>query len=102
MVIDDFNVMHIPLNPFEAYPPLIVDADAVLTGAVTLERFQAISRRNPQIFEPGSAGQKFELSPRHALDGAKLTNAGVMRQSLGVAATKAADHLKVSLYCFSG
>jgi hypothetical protein len=44
VVIDDLDVEAVPLRPLEAKPPLIVDPDAVLTGAISLQRLQAISR----------------------------------------------------------
>jgi hypothetical protein len=51
MVIDYFNVggTSIATRPRETDPPLGVDPDAVLTGAVTLQRFQPIAPERPQL-----------------------------------------------------
>jgi len=42
VVIDDFNIVRIAVGPDEANPKLIVHADAVLSRAVSFQRFQLI------------------------------------------------------------
>ncbi len=45
VIINDLNIdwtKH-PFRPFEANSPLLVDADAVLAFAITLERFQMVA-----------------------------------------------------------
>jgi hypothetical protein len=49
MIIGDFDLECIAVMPYEADPELIVDPDAVLSSAVTLERFQAIAGENRKI-----------------------------------------------------
>ena len=51
MIVNDFNVRRAFHRPNKAYAPLIVDADAVLPFATSLQRFELISRRNTQIFQ---------------------------------------------------
>jgi hypothetical protein len=44
VVVDDLDLLRARLGPDEADPPLVVDADAVLTGTISLERFQPVAR----------------------------------------------------------
>ncbi len=53
MIVDDFNMMNAVIMPLEANPPLAVDADRVLTGAVTAQRLQAVGRWYAKV------GQRF-------------------------------------------
>jgi len=49
MIIHNFNLLRISIVPDETNPPLIIDPDAVLTGAGSFERFQAIAGWCQQI-----------------------------------------------------
>jgi hypothetical protein len=61
VVIDDFNVEGVSFNETEAEPPWLVDANAPLTHATTLQRLQAIRRRRPQILDGGNSVQSVDL-----------------------------------------
>lgn len=45
MEIDNLNVGRSNFNPYEAYAPLIVDANAVLPLSITLNYFEMVTRR---------------------------------------------------------
>jgi hypothetical protein len=47
VVIHNFNLMRAVFTPNKAQPPLVVDADAVLTLAVILQGFELVARWNP-------------------------------------------------------
>jgi len=51
MVVDDFNIKSIALFPTEAYSPLVVYSDAVLSFPVSTELFQLIAWRHPEIIQ---------------------------------------------------
>jgi hypothetical protein len=51
MVISDLNLKRAPLLPQETEPPLVVNADTVLSCTAPFESFEAIGRRCPQIVE---------------------------------------------------
>ena len=51
VVIHYLYVFNACCCPAKADAPLIIDADAVLAEAVALQRFEAISRRHPQIIQ---------------------------------------------------
>src|SRR5256885_994141 len=74
VIVHDRHIPRRALAPFKAYPPLIVDADAVLSAAVAVQSFKAIARRNPQIVELLGRVDGEELGSRPALD--------LVRQSL--------------------
>lgn len=52
MVINNFDLMSITILPAKTDPPLLVDSDAPLAAAITLQGFQAIARwheQRPQV-----------------------------------------------------
>ena len=51
MVVNYFNFVGIALLPFKTDPPLIVYADAVLTGPIPIELLKAIARGDTQIIK---------------------------------------------------
>lgn len=53
--------------PDEANSPLVVDSDAVLSGAVASEALQSVPRRTPEIFQRGGRIQEEKLPVRLAL-----------------------------------
>ena len=48
MIIDNFNIVDVPVAPSKTDTPLPVDANAVLTFTVPVQSFKMIARRNPQ------------------------------------------------------
>jgi len=52
VIIYDLHVIGVAVAPRKAYPPLIVDADAVLALAVAPEGFQPIAGWHTQRFQP--------------------------------------------------
>ena len=67
VVVDDLDVERIGGAPDEADAPLVVDADAVLSGPVALERLEAIAGRNAKVGEGVCCIQDHELSKGDAL-----------------------------------
>jgi hypothetical protein len=91
VIIHDFDFICIAVAPYEAEPPLIVDADAVLAGAVALERLQSISRRNAKILQPLGCMKVEQLAPGHALDCPESRHRPVLEKRFGVMAAKRSD-----------
>jgi len=71
----------------EAYPPLIVHADAVLAFAVARQCFQTIARQSNEIAEQCCRLSRFELQTRRALKA---------RETLDSMASREIPHLLVS------
>jgi hypothetical protein len=51
VVVDQLDIFGGSVGPLETDPPLLVDADAVRTGAVALQLLESIARGDPQIAE---------------------------------------------------
>jgi hypothetical protein len=49
VVVDDFDILGSSFRPAEANAPLVVDSDAELTEAISLEGLQSIAARGRQI-----------------------------------------------------
>jgi hypothetical protein len=70
VVVDNFNVFRVAVDPAEADPELIIDADAPLAAPIVLEGFQLVARRNPERIDGPSnfrASLHGEAEVRHAL-----------------------------------
>jgi hypothetical protein len=61
MVICDFNFAGFSLPPYEADAVLIIDPDAVLSLALTVQRLQPVSGRHLQIIERHGGMQQEKL-----------------------------------------
>src|SRR5690625_6194483 len=51
VVVNDLHLLRSCVGPHEPDPPLVVDPDAVLPGAVALQRFEPVARRDPKILD---------------------------------------------------
>ena len=49
VVVDDFDFHRTSVGPDETHPPLVVDANAVLTGTVAAQRFETMRWRRSQV-----------------------------------------------------
>jgi hypothetical protein len=47
VVVHEFNFPYGIVAPLEAEPPLIVNADAILTASIAVQGFKAIAWRDP-------------------------------------------------------
>lgn len=94
MIVCDFHVVSVAPLPDEADAELIVDADAVLSLAVSLERFEAISWDCRKIAETGGYVQFPELSLRRPLERVEFRHTLSVRKSLGILVAKALDHMR--------
>src|SRR5436309_15057478 len=93
MVIDDFHLLRVAAVPHKAYPPLVIDADAVLSFPCALECFQPIARRHLQIPQCPRPMQVFQLAPRRVLHVmGQLARASAAEDALGLRAREAGNH----------
>jgi hypothetical protein len=89
MVINDLNTLRMALSPEKANSPLVVDASAVLSLSIPLERFKPIRSRQSKIFQSDSCINRVELHKCPPLNLAresfhKLT----LKDSLGIGITE--------------
>jgi hypothetical protein len=92
VVINNFNARGIASRPDKAYPPLVIDADAVLALAVALQSLKFVIGRHPQIIEPGCPVQHLQLALRYRPDVHKPGNCLASKHGLGIGAIETSDH----------
>lgn len=49
MIVDDFNIVGITVTPNETNPPLVIDANGMLTFAIAVQRFQPVTGRGAKV-----------------------------------------------------
>ena len=94
MVIDYFNVVGMAALEAEAYGPLIVDADAPLSGSVAFQLLQPVIRWNTQIFQLFRPVEHRQLTQSHDLDIHETGNPLAIKQGFSVGALERRDHGK--------
>ena len=91
VVIDNLDVLRIRLNPPEANPPPIVNANAVLALSVSLQRLQLVSphggnfqkaARRIEADQPSSPGVRNALKPADRLAMKKPLSIGGQRNDV--------------------
>ena len=92
VIIGDLNLKGIAVAPGETDPPLIVDADAVLSFAAPFQLFQPVSGRHAKILKRDGPMQDQELPPRRSFDRTKPRNVTIVKEPLGACRPKRTDH----------
>ncbi len=92
MVIDDLNVEHIALLPYETDAPLIVDANTVLPLPVALEQLQPVAGDGSQIPELPSGIEHPQFAESYVLDSLKLLDSLAVKESLSIDRAEGPDH----------
>jgi hypothetical protein len=67
MVVDDFDITRSSITPRKANPPLSVDAHAMLTGVISLQRLEPVSRRDEKIGKDASLVQHTQSTQGYRL-----------------------------------
>ena len=100
MRIDDLDVQGIAVFPAKANSPLIVNANAVLTGAVALELFEPVARRHAKVVDRVSGIDRDELSEHRALElGGEAPNGLAAEETLGISVGEGFDHSGIVTRC---
>src|SRR5271168_503415 len=94
VIIPDLHVVSVSIAPNETNTPLVVDADTVLSRAVTLQRMKPVSRRKIQIHQTFGRVQHQKLAPRRLPNVHELTNTLIAEKPLGVGALKGLYHIQ--------
>jgi len=68
VIVHDLDVPCFTLTPSEAYPPSLVDADAVLTAPIAVQGFEVVTRWNPQIVQLRGRVDRKKLGSSAALN----------------------------------
>ena len=93
MIIRYSNVVRVSVGPAEAYSPLIVNPDAVLSSAIANQFFQSISGWRTQIVERlcGIENQQFTQARTSDNERNSLYRLSA-KETLRLKIAKAADH----------
>jgi hypothetical protein len=92
VVIHDFNFTGLPFAPRKTNPPLVIDADAVLTLSIAFKAFQAISWQRRERSEIRRGVEHIEFAKGQALNGLEPTHGFPAEQALGVSASEGPNH----------
>ena len=97
MIVNDLNLPCRTLDPAEANPPLIIDTDAPLAFAISLERFEAILRRNPQFLNPNDPIQDRQFAHDDRFNVRETRDPPAFEQRSRVLAAERSDRHRVIL-----
>jgi hypothetical protein len=92
VIVDDLDIMGVAVAPDKADPESVVDPDAVLTPSVAAERFQPVSREDPQIPKLVGRVQLAELPLSDAGDYLKAAGRPPAEEPLGFFRPERPDH----------
>jgi hypothetical protein len=93
VIVGQLNVVSFTAFPAKADAPLIVDANTVLSGAITREFFQAIAGRRSQIIKRLGGIEDEQLSPsRTSHCHWYFLHRLSAKETLGLSIPKAPDH----------
>ena len=93
MVVDDLDVMCVPVLPAKADAPLIVDANAVLARAVAFELFESVAGRDTQVLELLGGIDEAELTEHESKEaGREPSDVLPLKHALRVPVREALDH----------
>src|SRR5438552_1989796 len=93
VIIDNLHVCWAFARPTKTDAKLIVNPNAVLTSAITLQRLQAIARRRTQKVECMCCVKLRQLPNRNSNDARKPPAFSLLEQRLRIGTTEALDHI---------
>lgn len=96
MVVDDLNVGWTAraTRPFETNAPLLVDADAELSGAAALQGFQPVAAQRTQLVQTDCRIEYFEPPIGLAREALKLSDETAFDKGRGPLVPIAQDHCR--------
>ena len=94
MVIDKFDVVRSVL-PAKADSPVVVDANAVLAGAIAGQLFQAVAWRRPQVLQILGGINQPQFAQHEAMEiGREMPNSFPAEKPFRVTITETVNHLQ--------
>jgi hypothetical protein len=66
VIVHDLDFVRVPIQPSKAYAPLVVDPNAVMTGAIATERLESVPGRKPELIQANRGVDLHELSEHDA------------------------------------
>jgi hypothetical protein len=93
VVIHDLDLVCAVLAPYETHPPVVVNSDAVLSPAVTFQRFELVARRNSQTGQLGGRVKLQKLAARNSFDIPEPRDRPTTEERFCIGTRECADHL---------
>jgi hypothetical protein len=93
MVVSNRHFMRSVDFPYKANPVLVIDPDAVLSGAIMLESFQPITRRRLEIAEIDRRFYLIQFPQRDLLNIRPSCIGSLYEEFSSILAFKTLDHL---------
>ena len=92
VVVHDFDVFRMPVNPAKTDSKLVVDTDAVLPGTISPELLQPIARWHTQKIQRAPSMHEVQFSACCRFNIHKALHPLPVEQCLGLGTTEAFDH----------
>jgi hypothetical protein len=93
VIVDDRDVVRVPVLPAKTDPPLIVDSNAVLAGPTAAKFLQAIARWHAKLVESLSSIDDPELAQHEVMQFRReAAHTLTPEQPLSIAIGEAVDH----------
>jgi hypothetical protein len=93
MVIYDLHPMRIAFPPQKAYPPTVVDPNAIFPFSISGQSFEPIARGDAQIVEMVRGIQQSEFPPGYPVQGRRESPRELAcENTLGLLVAEALDH----------
>jgi hypothetical protein len=100
MVVRDLDPECIAITPHKTYPPLIVNADAVLPFPIAYQGLETVPGWGGQIAQIRCCVQLPKLPECDSFDRPKTLHGFAIVKPLGILRAKGLDHVS-SLYCYT-
>lgn len=95
MIVNDLDLVRIPIRPPKAGSPLIVDANTMLPGATAFELLESIPGRHPKIIQRFSRVHGDQFAQHRSQEvGGIAPNALALEQGFGIPVGEALDHIR--------
>src|SRR5260370_32131414 len=96
VIIDDLDIHRTrrPCRPFEANPPLVIDADAVLSGPVGFQGLQFVAAQCAEVSQTLRSLQTVETRFRLSYETGEFLDVIAGGEALGLLVPVAHDHLE--------
>ena len=92
MRVNDFNIIGTCAGPTKAEPELVIDPNTVQTGPIAFQRFESVTRRNPQVIKTGRDLKLSQLPKGYSLKRDESANALSTCQFRRVTTFERSDH----------
>ena len=95
MVINNFNLLDMAIDPNKANAPLVIHANAVLPSAVAAQSFQPIARWYTQKVKTCRGMYLLQFPNRHGCNVCKPCYPSPVKQQFGIGVAEALNHADI-------